>query len=120
MARRTRDSVDKRVADRVRSLREEQGISQAELARQAKIARSHLSQIESGNNVPSVVTADALARALGVPITQLVAEEEQPVRPDPADGIAVLLRERGPAYLAAVKTYIRTLDKIAKDLKRQG
>ncbi|MGE0708637.1 MAG: helix-turn-helix domain-containing protein [Planctomycetota bacterium] len=113
MARKKRTPVDQRVAARLRSLREAQGLSQAETARRAGIARSHLSQIESGVVVPSIVTADGLATALGITFAQLVEEEPEKSAPDPADAIARRLRERGPAWVKAVKSYLATLDEIA-------
>ncbi|MGH8829277.1 MAG: helix-turn-helix domain-containing protein, partial [Jiangellaceae bacterium] len=53
------------------------GLSLAEVARRAGIAKSTLSQLESGTGNPSVETLWALSLALGVPFAQLV----EPPRP---------------------------------------
>jgi transcriptional regulator with XRE-family HTH domain len=50
----------------------EAGLSLTELARRAGIAKSTLSQLESGAGNPSVETLWALAVALGVPFSRLV------------------------------------------------
>ncbi|MGH3267186.1 MAG: helix-turn-helix domain-containing protein, partial [Trebonia sp.] len=57
------------------SLRRERaktGLSLTELARRAGIAKSTLSQLESGSGNPSLETLWALANALGVPLSRLI------------------------------------------------
>lgn len=53
------------IGKRVRELRKEQGISQEELARMAKIDRSYLGAIERGERNVSVLTLEKVAIALG-------------------------------------------------------
>ncbi|RVX42617.1 XRE family transcriptional regulator [Nonomuraea polychroma] len=65
------------VARNVRLLREQRGMSLAELARQAGLAKQTLSTIEQGTGNPTVETLFSIADALGVPVTRLVAEREQ-------------------------------------------
>lgn len=60
------------IAAAVRRERERTGLSLTELARRAGVAKSTLSQLESGYGNPSVETLWALAAALGVPLSQLV------------------------------------------------
>jgi transcriptional regulator with XRE-family HTH domain len=60
------------IAAALRRERERVGLSLTEAARRAGIAKSTLSQLESGTGNPSVETLWALAVALGVPISQLV------------------------------------------------
>lgn len=64
----------------VRRERERAGISLTELARRAGIAKSTLSQLESGSANPSVETLWSLAVALGVPFSRLVAPPAPQVR----------------------------------------
>jgi transcriptional regulator with XRE-family HTH domain len=63
----------------VRSVRKKLGITVAELAAAASISVGMLSKIENGNTSPSLTTLQALARALGVPVTSffLGYEEER-------------------------------------------
>jgi transcriptional regulator with XRE-family HTH domain len=57
----------------VRTLREERGITQVVLARNAKIAQPYLTQIEQGKRKnPSLDVLKRLAKALGVPVTELL------------------------------------------------
>ncbi|MFE7705905.1 helix-turn-helix domain-containing protein [Streptomyces sp. NPDC057486] len=65
------------VARNMRILREQRGLSLAELARQAGLAKQTLSKVELGTGNPTVETLFAVAAALGVPVTRLVAEREQ-------------------------------------------
>lgn len=65
------------VARNVHLLREQRGLSLAELARQAGLAKQTLSKLELGTGNPTVDTLFSIAGALGVPVTRLVAEREQ-------------------------------------------
>jgi transcriptional regulator with XRE-family HTH domain len=64
----------------LRTERERVGVSIAELARRAGVAKSTLSQLEAGTGNPSVETLWALAVALGVPFSRLVEEPPNQVR----------------------------------------
>lgn len=64
----------------LRRERERVGLSLTELARRAGIAKSTLSQLESGTGNPSVETLWALGVALGVPFSRLVDPPSAPVR----------------------------------------
>ena len=67
-----------RIAASLRRERDRSGISLTELARRAGIAKSTLSQLESGAGNPSVETLWALAVALEVPFSRLI----EPPRPN--------------------------------------
>jgi transcriptional regulator with XRE-family HTH domain len=60
----------------VRVLREARGWSQEELAAQALLNRSYLGEIERAAVMPSLATAAKLARALEVPLSDLIARCE--------------------------------------------
>jgi transcriptional regulator with XRE-family HTH domain len=60
-----------KLGTRVKQLRAERGIRQKELARQAGLTPSLVSQIESDKLTPSLHTLGRLAAALGVPIGAL-------------------------------------------------
>jgi transcriptional regulator with XRE-family HTH domain len=57
---------------RIRQLRAAKGTSQTALAQSAKITREHLSRLEAGHHAPTLTVVNRLARALGVPVTELL------------------------------------------------
>jgi transcriptional regulator with XRE-family HTH domain len=68
------------IAASLRRERERAGLTLTELARRAGVAKSTLSQLESGTGNPSVETLWALGVALGVPFSRLVEPPAAPVR----------------------------------------
>jgi len=62
----------KRLAMRLRQMREERGITQEALARQARISRVYLAQLERHRQDPSLSVLVRLARALKVKVGDLV------------------------------------------------
>ncbi|ANY09557.1 helix-turn-helix domain-containing protein [Pseudonocardia sp. HH130630-07] len=68
------------IAAAIRRERERLGISSAELARRAGIAKSTLSQLEAGTGNPSVETLWAIAVVADVPFSTLVEPPSSPVR----------------------------------------
>ena len=61
---------------RIRRLRNAAGLSQAALAREAGIGRVTLVRLEKGEQSPRYKTLDAIARALGVDVSELLVEPE--------------------------------------------
>lgn len=55
----------------LRSLREERGLTQKEVAEAAGIRQPHLSKLERGLHDPQMRTATKLARALGVEVREI-------------------------------------------------
>jgi transcriptional regulator with XRE-family HTH domain len=95
------------IAAALRREREQVGISLAELARRAGLAKSTLSQLEAGTGNPSIETLWSLGVALGVPFSRLVeppvpavrvirAGEGPRLRADRADFTAGLLAAGSP------------------------
>ena len=63
------------VGQRIRSLRERQGLSLRALAERCGLSTTAISQIERGDNSPTVSSLHMLATALGVSITDLFQDE---------------------------------------------
>jgi XRE family transcriptional regulator, regulator of sulfur utilization len=61
----------------VRRLREERGISQEELAYRAGLHRNYAGKIERGAPVPTLRTVSAIAQALEIRPSELIARAEQ-------------------------------------------
>src|SRR5262249_6360093 len=89
------------IAASIRRERDRAGLSLTELARRAGIAKSTLSQLESGVGNPSVETLWALGVALGVPVRRLVAQ--------PRPAVRVIRAGEGPVPYAERASYAATL-----------
>ncbi|MDP9842087.1 helix-turn-helix domain-containing protein [Streptosporangium lutulentum] len=89
------------IAASVRRERDRAGLSLTELAKRAGIAKSTLSQLESGVGNPSVETLWGLGAALGVPFSRLV----DPPRPN----VRVIRAGEGPVTYAEKADYAATL-----------
>lgn len=61
----------------VRHFREHHGWSQELLAEKADLNRSYLGEVERGQVIPSLATADKLAAALDLPLSRLLAHCER-------------------------------------------
>jgi len=56
------------IGERIKTIRENKGLKQIELAEMAGISNSYLSDIEKGRTTPSIRTLTRLAEALGVEV----------------------------------------------------
>jgi transcriptional regulator with XRE-family HTH domain len=56
----------------IKRLREERQLTQAELAAKAKVHRVYVAQIEARTKIPSLAVLERIARALRVPLTELL------------------------------------------------
>jgi transcriptional regulator with XRE-family HTH domain len=74
------DDFVKTVAANIRALRQEAGMTLAELSTAAGLGKSTLAQLESGKGNPSVETLWALAAALRVPFGRLMDEHRPATR----------------------------------------
>lgn len=89
------------IADALRRERQRAGLSAAELARRADIAKSTVSQLESGSGNPSIETLWAISTALGIPFARLVAP--------PRAGVQLIRAGEGPTVPAAGARYLATV-----------
>ena len=57
----------------IRKLREERGLTQAEVAERADVTKQYVTMLERGaRKTPSLPVLKRLARALGVPVAELL------------------------------------------------
>ena len=89
------------IAAALRRERERVGISIAELARRAGLAKSTLSQLEAGTGNPSIETLWSLGVALDVPFSRLVEP--------PAVQVRVIRAGEGPRLQADAADFVATL-----------
>jgi transcriptional regulator with XRE-family HTH domain len=69
------------IGNHLRALREEKNFSQGEIEERTGRLRCYVSRVENGHTVPAVETLENFARALEVPMYQLLYEGEEPPKP---------------------------------------
>lgn len=72
------ESYLRRLGERVRTLRNQRGMTRKALAQHAKVSERYLAQMEVGKGNCSIVLLRRIARAIGLPVTQLVHEGTEP------------------------------------------
>jgi XRE family aerobic/anaerobic benzoate catabolism transcriptional regulator len=77
-ASRDSDAYLRRLGERVRVLRNQRGMTRRALAQHAKVSERYLAQLEAGLGNISIVLLRRIARAIGLPVTQLVHEGPEP------------------------------------------
>jgi transcriptional regulator with XRE-family HTH domain len=70
-----------RIADRVRLLRADLGLSLDTLAAKSDVSRSMLSLVERGESSPTAVVLEKIATGLGVPLATLFSDPEAAASP---------------------------------------
>lgn len=93
----------KRIGKAVRELRRSRGLSQEKLAGKAHLATNWVSQVELGNVSPSIDTLRQLADGLGVPLAEIVAPDEVPLRREIED----LLHDVPPSMRVSMLKVLR-------------
>ncbi len=71
----TMDVDGVKLGARLRSLRVQAGLTQAELARRTGIHRPNIARVEAGRHTPSLETLARLAQAIGVPTTRVFGQD---------------------------------------------
>ena len=72
------DAYLRRLGERVRTLRNQRGMSRKVLAAHARVSERYLAQMEAGKGNCSIVLLRRIARAIGLPVTQLVQDSAEP------------------------------------------
>jgi transcriptional regulator with XRE-family HTH domain len=65
-------TVIRRLGKRIQALRAERGITQERLARRAGLSRAYLARLEIGRHNPPILTLVKIAKALKVPVRDLL------------------------------------------------
>ena len=78
VAGRETDAYLRQLGERVRVLRNQRGMTRKALAQHAKVSERYLAQLEAGLGNGSIILLRRIARAIGLPVTQLVQEGAEP------------------------------------------
>src|SRR6185437_3458116 len=112
------DAYLRRLGERVRMLRHQRGMSRKALAQHARVSERYLAQMEAGKGNCSIVLLRRIARAIGLPVTQLVHEGAEP----PLDLVLLsqfLERLPGPALAQARDLLLQKFGESSKDLRKR-
>lgn len=75
------------IAEKLKALREQKGLSQGDIEKRTGLLRCYISRVENGHTVPAIETLEKMARAMEVPIYALFYEgNELPTLPKPKLG----------------------------------
>ncbi len=66
------------IGDRLRAVREEKKLSQGDIEKRTGLLRCYISRVENGHTVPAIGTLEKMARALEIPLYQLLYDGEEP------------------------------------------
>ena len=89
------------IANTLKSERMRRSLSLAEVARQAKIAKSTLSQLENGVGNPSIETLWSICLVLDIPISRLLEEPKHEIKIIRC-GEGTMLASKNNSYLATL------------------
>ncbi|HYL62372.1 MAG TPA: helix-turn-helix transcriptional regulator [Candidatus Methylomirabilis sp.] len=70
------------IGDRLRILREQKNLSQGDIEKRTGLLRCYVSRVENGHTVPAIETLEKMARALDMPLYQLMYDGEEPPKMD--------------------------------------
>lgn len=99
------------LGERVRAWRREQGLTRKALAAASGVSERYLAQLEAGEGNISVLLLRKVARAMGVPVEELVREEDSPQKP-----IALIgLRGAGKSTIGAKLAEFRKIPFVELD-----
>jgi len=66
------------IGNRLRSVREEKKLSQGDIEQRTGLLRCYISRVENGHTVPAIETLEKMARALEMPLYQLMYDGQEP------------------------------------------
>jgi transcriptional regulator with XRE-family HTH domain len=66
------------VGECLRMLREQKNLSQGDIEKRTGLLRCYVSRVENGHTVPAVETLEKMARALELPLYQLMYDSDEP------------------------------------------
>ena len=70
------------ISERLRALRQQKGLSQGDIQERTGLLRCYISRVENSHTVPSIETLEKLARALEVPMYELLYNGKEPPKPN--------------------------------------
>lgn len=98
------------IGERIRSIRESKGILQQDLASSLPISGSYLSQIEQGAKIPSFDLICELAKALNVPLQDVICDYLETSEKDSIPEQAkIIIEQYSPNHQKLILEYLKLL-----------
>ena len=94
---------------RLKELRKNKGISQAELSELISVDAKHISRLETGKTFPYAETLESLAKALNVPVKEFFSFEYLEESKVTIEGIEELLVGAGEEKLKLIHKVIKAI-----------
>jgi transcriptional regulator with XRE-family HTH domain len=99
------------VGERIRVVREAKKLSQGDIEKRTGLIRCYISRVENGHTVPALETLEKIARALEMPLYQLLYEGENPPEPAPRRvGTGWEYTRRGAAFVERLRKSLSKLN----------
>lgn len=101
------------IGERIKTLREQKGLSQGKVEKRSGLLRCYISRVENGHTVPSLETLEKFAQALEVPLHQFFYEGTEPPTSSllSAEDVALQANSASPlGQLAAVFSKLASQD----------
>lgn len=108
-----RSAASVSIGRRLRSLRQQRVLTQAQVAERAGLDVNYISQIERGRRDPSLSSLSALAKAFGLSLADLFAEDAAAKSP-----IADALREIEVELKGAPESLVREVVVVVRAMRR--
>ena len=69
------------IGERLRAIREHKNMSQGEIEERTGLLRCYISRVENGHTVPAIETLEKMARALEMPLYEMLYDGDEPPKP---------------------------------------
>jgi len=102
------------IGDKLKTLREQKGLSQGDVEKRTGLLRCYISRVENGHTVPSVDTLEKLARALEVPMYRLFTDDEHVKAPNIPAG-AIRSRAIRPEQDREIRAFAKLLARMSDE-----
>lgn len=66
------------IGERLREVREHKKLTQGDIEKRTGLLRCYISRVENGHTIPAIETLEKMARAMELPLYQLLYDGEEP------------------------------------------
>lgn len=105
------------LGERLKRLRLARGMHQSDLAASSGVSTATISKIENNLISPTLLTLEALAKALGVSVRSLISDEGDAAREDDYEAFVRQHLPNTPAPLA--RTFMENLDRLETEAQEE-